>query len=434
MDSLVGSETIEDMGRVIDDLLTDRSILISGHDDEDFAYTVHDDFASPLTLVIAESNATGVALDDYRSIIQQDFQNVIGTTRQPDESAQYQAIRTWVAQHVCGARSMWLADIVFATMLEAQNAGFVPTNTVNMICHLVQSVHVTSESHETRSEHKEETKQNAILRMVCDGRNVGDTLMQKTWVEDFICTATDDVSSDQRAFLNLYQEFQTFPLSKALTQKARGIINSLLRQGTDKISRRDLNATEKRQLNVKNGCCITIGAVAHFDSDASDDENSPESTSAPAFKKQKRKSGKKSGNKNESQVVSLETEAKWITDDAQYSENRLIEVLHPIGESFQWFLAKISSCRKRGDGVQLLLSWETSAVQAYGKKTKFQWKKANGKKTYFASGLYVDNPFVFEEHVNGQPVVKFAAGLLPVKYEPSYGSGRYRLMAGGSAN
>ena len=173
-------------------------------------------------------------------------------------------------------------------------------------------------------------------------------LMQKTWVEDFICTATQDVSSDQRAFLNLYQEFQTFPLSKALTQKARGIINSFLRQGTDKISRRDLNATEKRQLNVKNGCCITIGAVAHFDSDASDDENSPESTSAPAFKKQKRKSGKKSGNKNESQVVSLETEAKWITDDAQYSENRLIEVLHPIGESFQWFLAKISSCRKLG--------------------------------------------------------------------------------------
>ena len=115
--SLVGSETIEDMGRVIDDLLSDSSIMISMHDDNDFAYTTVDS-ASPSTLVIAESNATGVALDDYRSIIQQDFQNVIGTTPQPDESAQYQAIRTWVAQHVCGARSMWLADIVFAKCLK----------------------------------------------------------------------------------------------------------------------------------------------------------------------------------------------------------------------------------------------------------------------------------------------------------------------------
>ena len=198
---------IKDMESVIDELLNDRSIMLTGHDVADMAYTTVD-LASPLTLVIAESNATGAAWDDYRSIIQQDLKNVIGTSCKPDVSAQYQAIRTWVCQHVCGARSMLLADIVFGTMLEAEDAGFVSTNTVGIVCHLVQSVHVTSESHKTRSEHKEiETKQNAILRMVCDGRRVGDTLMQPTWVEDFMCTAAADDSSDQRAFLNLYQDF-----------------------------------------------------------------------------------------------------------------------------------------------------------------------------------------------------------------------------------
>ena len=50
MDSLVGSETIEDMGPVIDDLLSDSSIMISGHDDNDIAYTTVG-LASPLTLV-----------------------------------------------------------------------------------------------------------------------------------------------------------------------------------------------------------------------------------------------------------------------------------------------------------------------------------------------------------------------------------------------
>ena len=290
-----------------------------------------------------------------------------------------------------------------------------------MICHLVQSVHVTSESHETRSEHKEETKQNAILRMVCDGRNVGDTLMQKTWVEDFICTATHDVSSDQRAFLNLYQEFQTFPLSKALTQKARGIINTLLRQRTDKISRRDLNATEKRQLNVKNGCCITIGAVAHIDSDATDQitlgnaENSPESTSEPASKKQKTKAAKNKGSKVVSHMDSdSDTTAKWIKDDARYSANRKIEVLQPIDDSYQWFLGRINSCRKRSSGeVQLSISWETSAVQTDGKQTKFQWKKSAKAVTYFASGMRVNSP------AEKGPKAAYAAGHTPALGYPS---------------
>ena len=69
------------------------------------------------------------------------------------------------------------------------------------------SFFASSPSRETRSEHKEETKQNAILRMVCDGRRVGDTLMQPTWVEDFMDTAAAHAFSDQRAFLNLYQDF-----------------------------------------------------------------------------------------------------------------------------------------------------------------------------------------------------------------------------------
>jgi len=42
---------------------------------------------------------------------------------------------------------------------------------------------------------------------VCDGRRVGDTLMQPTWVEDFMDTAAAHAFSDQRAFLNLYQDF-----------------------------------------------------------------------------------------------------------------------------------------------------------------------------------------------------------------------------------
>ena len=41
--SVMDSEMrVEDMGRVIDDLLTDRSILLTGHDDEDLAYTTVD--------------------------------------------------------------------------------------------------------------------------------------------------------------------------------------------------------------------------------------------------------------------------------------------------------------------------------------------------------------------------------------------------------
>ena len=198
--------------------------------------------------------------------------------------------------------------------------------------------------------------------MVCDGRRVGDSLMQPTWVEDFLDTAAAHAFSDQRAFLNLYQDFQKFPLSKELKQKARGIINTLLRQVTDKISRRDLTTAEKQKLNVRNGCCITVGAAAHFDSDAADRlslgnaENSAESTSEPASKKQ-RKSAKKPSKVVSEMDSDSDATAKWITDDPRYSANRQIEVLHPIADGFQWFLGKITSCRRQSDRVQLSVSW-----------------------------------------------------------------------------
>ena len=232
-------------------------------------------------------------------------------------------------------------------------------------------------------------------------------------------------------------------MTKELTQKARGIINTLLRQVTDKISRRDLTAAEKQKLNVKNGCCITVGAAAHFDSDAADRlslgnaENSAESTSEPASKKQ-RKSAKKPSKVVSEMDSDSDATAKWITDDPRYSANRQIEVLFPIADGFQWFLGKITSCRRQSDRVQLSVSWETSAVpvRTDGKKTKYVWKKSAKTVTYFASSdlEVTTNAFVFEEHVYGHAVKKFAAGLFPVGCEPAYGSGRYRLMDGASDN
>jgi hypothetical protein len=473
-----------DVHRVTHDVLQNSRVSLNQTSDGTLVYTTVDN-ASPLTLVIDEANSARVDFVDCRSIIRHEFDNVIGTSTEPEVIAQFQLLRDWVVQHVRGVHSIVLADIILEALLEASHAGFVETTAVLLISQLVQSLHTTSESHATRkavSDQKQETKQNRLLRMVCEGRAVGDMMMQPSWVDDFMSRANADAMSQQRAFLKLYIEFQEFPLSKKNASKARESINSLLRQRTDMISRRDLTKVEKKQIKVKIGCMITVGTVAHRDSDAEGDllnqakarvENGQyptvgyvehgaddaanSLTDAPEQKKTENKRSRKQQDSvahkrprkvkqkaqkslggflgpaiNVTRVLVLGRAApESTTDHARFPKDCLFEVLQPVGDKFQWFLGKIAASRQQDDGVHLTVLWETGPIPKDGEETKFKFSRPSSRCTYIAYELSVENAFVFEER-KGDKGTKFAAGLWPAAHEPMYSSGQYFLMRGGS--
>jgi len=200
---------------------------------------------SPLTLVIEECNTTGMTTL-AGSIIRENLMKVIGMSTDPQIEDQFGALQDWVRRHVSGRHTQHIVGITCKALLAAQTAGFVGATTVTMICHLTQMAHTSSEAASTRMAVwlNDETKQDTVVRLLCNGRAVGDKVNQITWVAEFVATAQADMHSPQHAFLQQYQRCREFPLSEANEEFARTTINGILRLSTDKFSRQKRDAAQ----------------------------------------------------------------------------------------------------------------------------------------------------------------------------------------------